>query len=91
MEKLTKNHLTIPADYLVDKRFLEDSTSSVLPRPTYPIANIEPPIEWMRYCSICDKETEFIADRVCLSGLVGNCLGCGDERISPYSRMNSDV
>ena len=77
------NRLTIPADFVVEKRMIE--------RPSFPVANLDPPVEWMRFCRICQREVRFVADRVCLSGLLGECTVCGDERIAPFTRVNSEV
>lgn len=82
------NRLTIPADFVLAKRAVE---GFVLPMHTLPVANLEPPVEWMRFCRICDVERRFIADRVCVSGLIGCCVDCGDERIAPFTRVNSEV
>jgi len=48
------------------------------------------PVEWMRYCPVCQKESRFVADRICASGLIGNCSGCGDERIAAFTRTNAE-
>lgn len=48
------------------------------------------PVEWMRYCEDCDKETLFFADRDCPLGLVGHCTACGSERIAPFTRTPSE-
>jgi hypothetical protein len=48
------------------------------------------PIEWMRYCGECDADRRFVADRRCLAGLIAVCTGCGDQRLAPFSRANSD-
>jgi hypothetical protein len=83
MSTTKKTRLTIPADFVVERRMGE--------RSSFPIANLVPPIEWMRFCRECDKEVRFIADRVCLTGLLGECSVCGDERIAPFTRANSEV
>jgi len=58
---------------------------------TLPVALLEPAVEWMRFCRSCDAEQRFVADRVCVSGLIGCCVNCGDERIAPFTRVNSEV
>lgn len=58
---------------------------------TYPIHTLTPYVEWMRYCESCDRETRFIADRVYISGLIGACTSCGEERIAPFTRGNSEA
>jgi hypothetical protein len=48
-------------------------------------------IQFMRFCPKCDREQVFVAGWECDAGLVGCCLGCGDERIAPFTRVNSEV
>jgi hypothetical protein len=48
-------------------------------------------IQFMRYCPHCDAEKIFICGWECDAGLVGCCLGCGDERIAPFTRANSEA
>jgi hypothetical protein len=86
--KTIKPRLTIPVDFVMAKRAVE---GLVLPLHTLPIANLDLPVEWMRFCGHCAVEQRFIADRVCINGLIGECTGCGDERIAPFSRVNSEV
>lgn len=53
---------------------------------------IEPlniPVEWMRYCEVCDAEQTFLARSRCSVGLIARCTKCGDERLAPYTRTNS--
>lgn len=52
---------------------------------------LDVPIEWMRFCYVCNGDHLFIADRVCNSGLVGTCSNCKDERIAAFTRVNSEV
>ena len=52
---------------------------------------LDPSVEWMRYCDVCEREERFVAGWICDLGLVGCCSGCGDERVLPFSRMNSEV
>lgn len=59
--------------------------------PDHDAARLELPIEWMRFCYVCNSDKLFVAYGVCSSGLVGCCLGCGDERIAPFTRVNSEV
>lgn len=56
-----------------------------------PIARITPAIELVRWCSECNAETGFFADRVCLNGHLGFCLVCGAERVMPFTRTTSEV
>lgn len=74
-------------------------SAAVTPTPEFyseygeplPIARITPAIELVRYCSECNAETSFIADRVCLNGHLGFCVVCGGESIVPFSRTTSEV
>ena len=65
-----------------------------LPAPS--IGGVEPfeplhiRVEWMRYCELCDSEQCFIADQRCETGLIAHCTKCGDRRLAPYSRTNSN-
>lgn len=52
---------------------------------------LDSPVQWMRFCYVCNGDHVFVADRVCNSGLVGTCSNCGDERIAPFTRVNSEV
>jgi hypothetical protein len=64
----------------------------LLPEPaSYPIEPLVVQVEWMRFCETSGAEQRFIADRVCISGLIGRCTHCGDERIAPFTRVNSEV
>ena len=47
-----------------------------------------PPTWFVEYCEICETKQVFIAGGL---GLVACCLGCGDERIAPFTRTNSEV
>jgi hypothetical protein len=47
-------------------------------------------IQFMRYCAHCDALTIFVAGWACDAGLMGCCLGCGEERIAPFTRVNSE-
>lgn len=55
------------------------------------VASLATPVEWMRFCPVCNNEQIFVADRECSSGLVGRCSNCGDERIAPFTRTTSEV
>jgi len=48
-------------------------------------------VQFMRFCEKCDSEQIFLAGWACEQGLVGRCLGCGDERIAPFTRANSEA
>jgi hypothetical protein len=58
-----------------------------------PVAIVPLPItiQFLRYCANCDRDQIFVAGWVCEFGLIGCCLGCGDERIAPFTRANSEV
>jgi len=46
------------------------------------------PLTWFpEHCEICGKAQIFIVGGL---GLVACCLGCGDERIAPFTRVNSE-
>lgn len=48
---------------------------------------LESPIEFARYCAVCDSEQTFKADRILgVRGLVGSCSRCGDEKFVPFTR-----
>jgi hypothetical protein len=75
---------------------IEDLVATVdrvvnLPRPPEVIASLTPTIEWIRFCYSCNSDQRFVADRACVSGLIGCCSGCGDERIAPFTRSNSEA
>lgn len=55
------------------------------------IAPLETHVQFLRFCLKCDSEQLFVAAWQCDSGLVGCCQGCGDERIAPFTRVNSEV
>lgn len=55
------------------------------------VVQLDCPVEWMRFCFTCESEQRFIADRECMYGLVGRCSHCGEERIAPFTRANSEV
>lgn len=48
-------------------------------------------VEFTRFCEKCDSGQIFRAGWECDAGLIGCCLGCGDERIAPFTRVNSEV
>ena len=49
------------------------------------------PLEWMRYCPVCDSEQVFVATCFVANGLLGKCAKCDDERVVPYTRTNSEA
>ncbi len=55
------------------------------------LAALEVPKQDMRFCEICDCEQIFCAGWETFDGLMGCCLGCGEERVIPFSRTNSEA
>ena len=53
------------------------------------IPPLETNVEFQRYCEKCDSEQIFIAGWWCATGLVGCCIGCGDERIAPFTHTTT--
>lgn len=45
----------------------------------------------MRWCPNCAGEQIFVPVYECDAGRVGFCLGCGEEKIAPFTRVNSEV
>jgi len=70
---------------------IADTETALGARETHPIWKLATPVEWPRFCSKCSAEKNFIADRGCIYGLIGECSACGDERIAPYTRANSEA
>jgi len=56
----------------------------------YAVEPMAIPVEWMRYCEICDRERCFIARFRAERGFVARCTSCGTLRLAPYTRTNSD-
>jgi|HubBroStandDraft_2_1064218.scaffolds.fasta_scaffold161375_2 hypothetical protein len=44
-----------------------------------------------RWCPNCGGEQTFVAVYEFHEGRFGFCLGCGDERLVPFSRVNSEA
>jgi len=44
----------------------------------------------MRWCANCAGEQIFLPVYECDFGRVGLCLGCGEEKIAPFTRANSE-
>ena len=55
------------------------------------IAVLDSRVEFMQFCPKCDCVQQFVAGWECDLGLVGCCLGCGDERVARFTRVNSEV
>jgi hypothetical protein len=43
-------------------------------------------VEFMQFCDFCDSEQIFVAGWESERGLVGCCLGCGQEREKRFTR-----
>jgi hypothetical protein len=43
----------------------------------------------MRWCARCAGPQVFVEVYECEAGRVGFCFGCAEERLVPYSRVNS--
>lgn len=55
------------------------------------VAPLDPEIyREMRFCPICECEEEFVEVFTFCCGRVGVCLGCGDEKVLPFSRTNGE-
>jgi hypothetical protein len=59
--------------------------------PFFEIVRLAEPGQQMRYCEVCDREEIFVVGWECKLGRIGVCLGCGDEKIAPFTRVNSEV
>jgi hypothetical protein len=55
------------------------------------VNSLATPVEFMRRCEICESEQIFTASWECDRGLVGCCRGCGDEKVVPFTRANSEM
>jgi len=53
-------------------------------------AVLEVPVEWPEFCWSCLRECRFISYFTRDEGFIAECLGCGDERVIPFSRENSE-
>ena len=47
------------------------------------------PVEWMRFCPTCERETRFVAEIECDLGLYAHCSSCGEDLIAPFTRMTA--
>lgn len=64
------------------------STASL---PCYDEAQSLGPTQWSEFCYACERVCTFAPFAVCANGLRVECLGCGDERIAPFTRVNSEA
>lgn len=55
------------------------------------LPQLSKPVEWSEFCYACQRSTVFVALGICANGYFGECSGCGDERVAPFTRMNSEV
>jgi hypothetical protein len=55
------------------------------------VAVLDLPVEWMRFCDVCDAVTPCKAELECASGLLAVCQFCGAERVARFTRTNSEV
>jgi hypothetical protein len=55
------------------------------------VTALEIPVEWMRWCGLCESEERFVATLEGKFGLIGCCSTCGNERIAPFTRAVSGV
>lgn len=69
-----------------------------LPSPAEPketpvilVEELSTPVEFMRFCPVCQSEQRFFADRYCAEGLIGGCVNCLTEGIAVFTRTNSEV
>jgi hypothetical protein len=56
-----------------------------------PTAKLAVPVEWTRYCDDCESDQIFVADRICVAGLVARCSRCGDLRVAPFTRTTTEA
>lgn len=57
-----------------------------------PIVALDPLVyQDMRWCAKCAGPRVFVSVFECEAGLVGYCLGCGDERVVQFTRTCSEV
>jgi hypothetical protein len=55
------------------------------------VAVLDIRVEWNEFCNACNRDCTFVAMTRCADGLNAECSGCGDKRIAPFTRMNSEV
>lgn len=47
-------------------------------------------LQWNEFCKACLRDCIFAAYEVRAEGLAVECTGCGDSRIAPFTRVNSE-
>lgn len=73
----------------------EESKRLVIPTPEQRVMNssiavpLQVPFYEPRFCAKCLAEQQFRFHHECAFGLVGTCLGCGDEWLRPFSRTTT--
>lgn len=55
------------------------------------IRMLSTPVEWMRWCPVCEAMQSFVADRELAFGLLGCCMGCGNAFWTPFTREVSEA
>lgn len=55
------------------------------------LAALDTPVEWNEFCYACLRVCRFEALTRSGEGLNAECLGCGDSRVSLFTRVNSEV
>lgn len=55
------------------------------------LAVLEHPVEWMRFCEVCQSEQCFVAEFVFANGLFARCTKCGDERVAAFTRTTTEA
>jgi hypothetical protein len=55
------------------------------------LAVLETPVEWQRFCDVCECDRRFLAEFVCADGLLCHCTMCLDQRIAPFTRTTTEV
>jgi hypothetical protein len=78
--------MSFPAETSIDSAGLEDG--GFLGRE---LVVLEHPVEWMRYCEVCQSEQRFVADMECASGLIGHCANCGEGKRVPFTRTVGEI
>lgn len=52
------------------------------------VASLDPFVyREMRWCEACEADEEFWTLAEFVAGRIGMCLGCGDEKVIPFSRV----
>lgn len=73
---------------LQEKTEIEPPTKT--PLPFYGAYRLETPVEFNRFCAMCEREKTFIATLGWEHGLIGECTGCGVPRLAWFTRTVSE-